>query len=226
DEIGQVLDSLDCGTLHGFRNRVMLEVLWSSGIRRMELSNLRPGDIDAGRGVLCVRQGKGQKDRVVPIGIRALDWLTRYLAQVRPRLAARRDSGYLFISDRGRGLSRDYLSQIVGKTIREQAQLDKPGACHLFRHSMATQMLDNGADTRHIQAILGHERLETTQIYTRVAIGHLKKVHRQTHPAERADNQQPDADTEPPESRSCTEPAESRVSDSHAGASGQPARPR
>ncbi|MDC9591985.1 tyrosine-type recombinase/integrase, partial [Xenorhabdus sp. XENO-10] len=74
----------------------------------------------------------------VPIGIRALDWLTRYLAQVRPRLAARRDSGYLFISDRGRGLSRDYLSQIVGKTIREQAQLDKPGACHLFRHSMAT----------------------------------------------------------------------------------------
>ncbi|MDC9591925.1 tyrosine-type recombinase/integrase, partial [Xenorhabdus sp. XENO-10] len=97
DEIGQVLDSLDCGTLHGFRNRVMLEVLWSSGIRRMELANLRPGDIDAGRGVLCVRQGKGQKDRVVPIGIRALDWLTRYLAQVRPRLAARRDSGYLFI---------------------------------------------------------------------------------------------------------------------------------
>ncbi|WP_145956972.1 tyrosine-type recombinase/integrase, partial [Xenorhabdus miraniensis] len=71
---------------------------------------------------------------------------------------------------------------------REQAQLDKPGACHLFRHSMATQMLDNGADTRHIQAILGHERLETTQIYTRVAIGHLKTVHQQTHPAEQADN--------------------------------------
>ncbi|OTA14082.1 integrase/recombinase [Xenorhabdus vietnamensis] len=184
-EIGQVLDSLDCGTLHGFRNRVMLEVLWSSGIRRMELANLHLGDIDSGRGVLCVRQGKGQKDRVVPIGRRALGWLTRYLAQVRPRLAAHRDSGYLFISDRGRGLSCDYLSQLVGKVIREQAQLDKPGACHLFRHSMATQMLDNGADTRHIQAILGHERLETTQIYTRVAIGHLKTVHQQTHPAER-----------------------------------------
>ncbi|MDE9508395.1 tyrosine-type recombinase/integrase, partial [Xenorhabdus bovienii] len=109
--------------------------------------------------------------------------------------------GHLFISDRGRGLSRDYLSQLVGHIIREQARLAKPGACHLFRHSMATQMLDNGADTRHIQAILGHERLETTQIYTRVAIGHLKRVHQQTHPAERADNGKPDADTEPPESR-------------------------
>ncbi|WP_145956971.1 tyrosine-type recombinase/integrase, partial [Xenorhabdus miraniensis] len=95
----------------------------------------------------------------------------------------------------GRGLSCDYLSQLVGKAIREQAQLDKPGACHLFRHSMATQMLDNGADTRHIQAILGHERLETTQIYTRVAIGHLKTVHQQTHPAEQ---EQSGTDTKTP----------------------------
>ncbi|MBD2782726.1 site-specific tyrosine recombinase XerC [Xenorhabdus szentirmaii] len=209
-ETGQVLDSQDCGTLRGFRNRVMLEVLWSSGLRRMELANLRTGDIDSGRGVLYVRQGKGQKDRVVPIGTQALGWLKRYLANVRPRLAARHDSGYLFISDRGRGLSRDYLSQLVGHIIREQAHLDKPGACHLFRHSMATQMLDNGADTRHIQAILGHERLETTQIYTRVAIGHLKQVHQQTHPAERLEHGV----------------AEIKVSDNHARRGGKPDNPR
>ncbi|MBD2816559.1 site-specific tyrosine recombinase XerC [Xenorhabdus sp. Flor] len=214
-ETGQVLDSLDCGTLLGFRNRVMLEVLWSSGIRRMELAGLRTGDIDAGRGVLSVRQGKGQKDRVVPLGARALAWLARYLANVRPQLAEQHDSGYLFISDKGRGLSRDRLSQIAGQTIRKRARLDRPGACHLFRHSMATQMLENGADTRHIQAILGHEKLETTQIYTRVAIGHLKKVHQQTHPSERGSK----ADND-------TARAETAAQGSDGSGTGQPDNPR
>ncbi|WP_312666152.1 tyrosine-type recombinase/integrase, partial [Escherichia coli] len=79
---------------------------------------------------------------------------------------------------------RGTLTQIGGETIREKARIQKPGACHIFRHSMATQMLDNGADTRHIQAILGHEKLETTQVYTRVAIGHLQEVHALTHPEE------------------------------------------
>ncbi|PHM64983.1 integrase/recombinase [Xenorhabdus stockiae] len=156
---------------------------------------------------MAVQQGKGNKDRVVPIGERALGWLNRYLARsVRPRLAEQHDSGYLFITQKGRSLSLGMLTHIAGSAIREQARLDKPGACHLFRHSMATQMLDNGADIRHIQAILGHEKLNTTEIYTRVAISHLKKVHQQTHPAERSgnvqmDNQQPDANTEPPKSR-------------------------
>ncbi|MDX7993277.1 tyrosine-type recombinase/integrase, partial [Xenorhabdus littoralis] len=123
--------------------------------------------------VIVVRQGKGRKDRVVPIGERALSWVNRYLADVRPRLAWKYDSGYLFITIKGQPLARSTVTLMAGKAIREQARLNKPGACHLFRHSMATQMLENGADTRHIQAILGHEKLETTQIYTRVAIGHL-----------------------------------------------------
>ncbi|MBC8955084.1 integrase/recombinase [Xenorhabdus sp. PB62.4] len=140
----------------------------------------------------------------MPIGERALGWLTRYLVQVRPQLAAHYDSGYLFISQKGRPLSLGHLTQIAGKAIRHQAQLDKPGACHLFRHSMATQMLDNGADIRHIQAMLGHEKLNTTQVYTRVAIKQLRQVHSQTHPAERVPQTQPDADnhTEPPKSSS------------------------
>ncbi|EFC1529369.1 tyrosine-type recombinase/integrase [Escherichia ruysiae] len=133
------------------------------------------------------RQGKGKKDRVVPVGHVALEWVTRYLRDVRPRLAYRFDSGHLFITWHGKGLNRGTLTQIGGETIREKARIQKPGACHIFRHSMATQMLDNGADTRHIQAILGHEKLETTQIYTRVAIGHLQEVHALTHPEEQDD---------------------------------------
>lgn len=203
-ETAQVLDSLDDPSVLGLRNRVMLEILWSSGIRRGELRQLRQGDIDFERGAVVVNQGKGHKDRVVPIGERALGWLTCYLVHVRPQLAESHDSGYLFISQKGRLLSPGHLTHIAAKAIRQQAQLDKPGACHLFRHSMATQMLDNGADIRHIQAILGHEKLNTTQVYTRVAIGHLKKVHKQTHPAERDPQVLPEADnhTEPPESGS------------------------
>ncbi|MEI7240318.1 site-specific tyrosine recombinase XerC [Pectobacterium brasiliense] len=206
EETGGVLQSVESGTVLGLRNRVILEVLWSSGIRRAEAVSLMLNDIDLSRGVMVVRQGKGNKDRVVPLGERACKWLVRYLNHARPELAKRYDSGHLFISHKGAGLARVTLTQMAGKAIRETGHLDKPGACHLFRHSMATQMLENGADTRHIQAILGHEKLETTQIYTRVAIGHLQKVHEQTHPAERKqrarrkkqrDERRPDAKTSP-----------------------------
>ncbi|MCT8350265.1 tyrosine-type recombinase/integrase, partial [Photorhabdus temperata] len=129
----------------------------------------------------------------------ALHWLSRWLS-VRPQLTRRGDSGHLFITLKGRGLAKGTLTWIAADSIRKQAQLTKPGACHLFRHSMATQMLENGADTRHIQAILGHEKLETTQIYTRVAIGHLKKVHEQTHPAERKPEQKTPSDNPQAES--------------------------
>ncbi|OSM94152.1 recombinase XerD [Lonsdalea populi] len=185
EETEAVLDAQDTRTLTGLRNRAVLEMLWSTGLRRSELANLLRVDVDVGRGGLVVRQGKGRKDRVVPVGMRALVWTQRYLDAVRPRLTTRHDSGYLFVTIHGRKLGRSTLTQLAGNAIRAQAKLEKAGACHLFRHSMATQMLENGADTRHIQAILGHEKLETTQIYTRVAIGHLKQVHERTHPAER-----------------------------------------
>ncbi|EDP9826579.1 site-specific tyrosine recombinase XerC [Salmonella enterica subsp. enterica] len=184
-ETRQVLQSLDVNTPVGLRNRAILEVLWSTGIRRMELANLMLWDVDDGRGVVNVRQGKGHRDRVVPLGHDALAWLTRYLRDVRPRMTRQRDSGHLFVTKYGGGLKRSTLTQLAGETIRERARIDKPGACHIFRHSMATQMLDNGADTRHIQAILGHEKLETTQVYTRVAIKPLQEVHARTHPAEK-----------------------------------------
>ncbi|EDX5692927.1 site-specific tyrosine recombinase XerC [Salmonella enterica] len=184
-ETRQVLQSIDVQTPLGLRNRAILEMFWSTGIRRMELANLRLCDVDVARGVVNVRQGKGKKDRVAPVGHEALAWLERYLRDVRPRLAQRADRGHLFLTQKGDGLKRATLTMLGGKAIREQARLKKPGACHIFRHSMATQMLENGADTRHIQAILGHEKLETTQVYTRVAIGALQRVHDRTHPAEK-----------------------------------------
>ncbi|WP_410738918.1 site-specific tyrosine recombinase XerC [Citrobacter sedlakii] len=184
-ETRTVLQSLDTEKPLGLRNRAILEILWSTGIRRMEVANLMLGDVDFTRGVVNVRQGKGKKDRVVPVGHVALEWVMRYLRNVRPRLAQRFDSGHLFITWHGKGLNRGTLTQLAGEAIRDKARIDKPGACHIFRHSMATQMLDNGADTRHIQAILGHEKLETTQIYTKVAIAPLQRVHEKTHPAEK-----------------------------------------
>ena len=185
DETRQVLQSLDINTPVGLRNRVILEVLWSTGIRRMELANLMLWDVDTRRGVVNVRQGKGHRDRVVPVGHVALAWLGRYLKDVRPQMTRQRDSGHLFVTKYGSGMKRNTLTAMAGTAIRETARIDKPGACHIFRHSMATQMLDNGADTRNIQAILGHEKLETTQIYTKVAIKPLQKVHARTHPAEK-----------------------------------------
>ena len=183
-ETRQVLQSLDTEKPLELRNRAILELLWSTGIRRDELAKLMMADVDFTRGVIYVRRGKGSKDRVVPLGDSAREWLMRYMQEVRPRLAQRRDSGHLFLSQRGSGLGRSTLTQLAGVAIREAAHINKPGACHIFRHSMATQMLENGADTRHIQAILGHEKLETTQIYTRVAIKPLQEVHARTQPAE------------------------------------------
>ncbi|MBP1039236.1 tyrosine-type recombinase/integrase, partial [Serratia fonticola] len=116
----------------------------------------------------------------------------------RPQLTQRHDSGHLFVTAKGTGLKRGTLTALAGHAIRKDAQLTKAGACHLFRNAMAPQMLENGAYTRHIQAILGHEKLETTQVYTRVAIGQLKAVHERTHPAERA--VQP-RKTKPPDSK-------------------------
>lgn len=184
-ETRAVLAAQETETLTGLRNRAVLELMWSTGLRRMEVANLMLRDVDSGRGVVNVHQGKGRKDRVVPVGETALGWLQRYVARVRPRLTERYDSGHLFVTAKGTGLGRSTLTMLAGRAICEQAGVDKAGACHIFRHLMATQMLDNGADTRHLQAILGHEKLETTQVYTRVAIGQLKKVHEKTYPAER-----------------------------------------
>jgi hypothetical protein len=128
-----------------------------------------------------VRQGKGKKDRMVPIGERAIAWLARYLNDARPQLVLPPDPGTLFLTQEGEEISRHRLTQLVRDYV-QRADIGKTGACHLFRHTCATLMLEGGADIRYIQEMLGHVELSTTQIYTQVSIRKLKAVHTLTHP--------------------------------------------
>jgi integrase/recombinase XerD len=197
-EIEQVLAMPDLETPMGIRDRAMLETLYSTGIRRMELLHLQCFDVDADRGVVMIRQGKGKKDRVVPIGERALEWIAKYMEDVRPELSTGVDHVTLFLSNVGEAFSPRRLTQVVRDYV-EAAHLGKIGSCHLFRHTMATLMLENGADIRFIQAILGHADLSTTQIYTQVSIRALKEIHTATHPGrpiQTGNTGQPDTEAE------------------------------
>jgi integrase/recombinase XerD len=148
----------------------------------MELVNLKIFDVDAERGTLMVREGKGKRDRMIPIGERALGWVERYVNDVRPSLVMPPDAGVLFLTSLGEALTPDWLTQRVRAYVLD-AGVGKTGSCHLFRHTMATLMLENGADVRFIQEMLGHKSLESTQVYTRVSIQKLVAIHRATHPA-------------------------------------------
>lgn len=183
-EVARVLASANPTTKIGLRARAIRETGYSTGLRRMELARLRLSDLDLARGVLAVREGKGRKDRVVPIGERAIAWLEQYLDQARPALVVEPDDGTIFITGRGRPFHPNHLSRLARDYV-VAAGVAKRGACHLLRHTMATAMLEHGADIRVIQEILGHARLTTTQVYARVSIRLLKAVHTATHPAAR-----------------------------------------
>lgn len=183
-EVEQVLAQPDVTDPMGLRDRAILETLYSTGMRRMELLTLALRDLDGTRGVVLIREGKGRKDRVVPIGERALDWIERYLAEVRPRCVVEPDPGNLFLTRRGRPIRDNRLTELVHRYVNA-AGLGKTGSCHLFRHTMATLMLEGGADVRYVQEMLGHAQLTTTELYTRVSITQLKAVHQRTHPAHR-----------------------------------------
>jgi integrase/recombinase XerD len=180
-DIESILNQADIETPSGVRNRAILETLYSTGIRRAELMHLTLYDVDTERGTLMVRQGKGRKDRLIPIGARACAWVARYVQEVRPLFALSTNQPVLFLTDYGEPFAHNRLSDMVKRHLMYAGF--KSGGCHAFRHAMATHMLENGADIRYIQAILGHSELSTTQIYTHVAIGKLQAVHTLTHPA-------------------------------------------
>jgi integrase/recombinase XerD len=182
-EIERVLRLCNVATPLGLRDRAMLEVFYSTGLRRMELIGLNLYDLCLDRGLILVRQGKGKKDRYVPIGKRAIGWLERYLRESRGLADVDPDNMTVFLTAQGGRFSRDHMSYTIRLRI-DAAKLGKTGSCHLFRHSMATLMHEGGADIRYIQQMLGHEDIKSTQIYTHVALRGLQEVHAATHPAE------------------------------------------
>ena len=193
DEVERLINATDVETELGIRDRAILEVLYSTAMRRSELLHLTHFDIDRPRRLLVIRQGKGHKDRIVPIGIRAMQWLELYLRDVRPWLATGKGSkrpqkqlpeptDRLILSNTGNAMRPEILSSLV-RVYLLAAGINKPGSCHILRHTAATLMLENGADLRSLQTLLGHESLNTTQIYTHITLERLRKVHDATHPA-------------------------------------------
>lgn len=181
-DVEVILAQPDVSTESGLRDRAMLETFYSTGIRRSELAHLKIHDIDYDRRTLTVRQGKGKKDRMVPIGERALSWINKYTEEVRVAFSCSRSDEALFLSNLGEAFSPMRLTQLVRGYV-QAADIGKRGSCHLLRHALATHMHENGADIRFIQEILGHAKLETTQVYTHVSIRQLQEVYERTHPA-------------------------------------------
>lgn len=191
-QIDTLMAQPDIDDVSGLRDRAILELLYGSGMRRMELVQLTLSDIDLHQGTVMIRQGKGRKDRFIPMGRRAAHWIERYLHEARPALVVDTD-WTLFLTGYGERYAHHQLSDLVRRTMQRAAL--PPCACHALRHACATHMLENGADIRFIQAQLGHVKLTTTEIYTHVAINKLKEVHAATHPAARNKTMQCDADS-------------------------------
>ncbi len=181
DEVEKILALPDINTALGLRDRAIMEVLYSTGIRRSELAALTLYDIDPKSGVLIVEQGKGRKDRVLPIGERAIKWVDQYVIDGRPALISETDHGKLFVQTRGGPISPKVVGYIVKRYIDESG-VDKKGSCHLFRHAMATALLENGAEIKFLQQMLGHEQIQSTQVYGNVSIRKLKEAHTKLHP--------------------------------------------
>ncbi len=182
EEAERILAVPDVTDVFGLRDRTMLEVVYSTGIRRMELGNLHVSDIDFVGKTLLVREGKGKKTRLIPISERSLSWIRKYLERSRVVFLRDAEEPHLFLGKMGKKLEHSSITSLFA-VFREAASVNKRQAVHIFRHTTATGMLDNGADIRHVQEMLGHAYLSTTQIYTHVAIRKLKEVYDKTHPS-------------------------------------------
>ncbi len=164
----------------GMRDRVMLEVLYATGLRVSELVNLRLDQLNLRQGVIRVI-GKGNKERLVPLGEEAVDWLLRYIRDVRPNFFKGQPDATLFPSNRGTPQTRQTFWYAI-KRYAITAEINKPLSPHVLRHAFATHMLNHGADLRVVQMLLGHSDLSTTQIYTHIAKERLKDIHAKHHP--------------------------------------------
>jgi integrase/recombinase XerD len=180
DDVEALINAPDTDTALGLRDRAMLELLYATGLRVSELVELRVPQVNLRQGVVRTL-GKGSKERLVPMGEVAGDWLERYLHMARAELLKGRECDALFVTQRGAGMSRQAFWYLI-KRHAQQAGVNKPLSPHTLRHSFATHLLNNGADLRVVQMLLGHSDLSTTQIYTHVARERLKGLHAEHHP--------------------------------------------
>jgi integrase/recombinase XerD len=184
-EARAVLDQPNLGTLKGIRDRAVLEVFYSTGIRLEELCALSVYDADLQGGMVRITKGKGKKDRVVPLGKHAVRFLKEYIARVRPHFTKKsRAERRLFIDAYGKPLSKQMVSLGI-RTYARAAGTGKQVSAHTFRHTFATSLVRNGADIRAVQKMLGHRDLKTTEVYLRRAGVDLKAAHKKSHPREK-----------------------------------------
>jgi integrase/recombinase XerD len=180
NHVEQLLTAPDTATVLGSRDRAMLEVLYATGLRVSELVGLRLGQVGLTQGLVRVI-GKGNKERLVPLGEEAIGWLNRYLGEARSALLARRATDIVFVTARGGALTRQAFWLNIKRYARK-ADIDARLSPHTLRHAFATHLLNHGADLRVVQMLLGHADLSTTQIYTHVARTRLKELHARHHP--------------------------------------------
>lgn len=182
DEVERILDETLLYGLKGVRDRSILETFFATGIRRVELLHLDIEDVDFEQRLVRVRKGKGKRQYILPISKRAIEWIIFYVSKLRPQFANLRSGSSLFLDNYGKRYRASKLSEMASRYVR-LAGFKRSGACHLFRHSTATIMLDNGADIRHVQEMLGHADISSTQIYTFVSRSKLTEVYNKTHPS-------------------------------------------
>ncbi|MCU0797653.1 MAG: tyrosine-type recombinase/integrase [Akkermansiaceae bacterium] len=206
EQIRALLAIPDISSPFGLRDRAILELFYATGVRRFEMAGIDVGDYDPETRTLHVRKGKFGKARLLPTGERAAAWLDAYLQQARPQFDHLPGESALFLSGYGKGMSCGSIGNWL-KGLMKQCGIHMRGSCHLFRHTCATDMHRGGADIRYVQEMLGHERLETTQIYTHVHIEALREIHLKCHPHGRLDvpldcSMPPAIETPPPEETS------------------------
>ena len=181
DEVVRLLNQPDITTAEGFRDRTMLEVLYATGMRVSELINLTLERVDLNMKYI-IAFGKGSKERIVPLGSVAAEFLQQYLEKVRPKLThADRNTNIVFLAFGGHELTRQRFWQII-RTYGRKANITKALTPHILRHSFATHLLDNGADLRSVQELLGHSDISTTQIYTHLTNKRLRDIYAKAHP--------------------------------------------
>ncbi|MDO9105505.1 MAG: site-specific tyrosine recombinase XerD [Methylovulum sp.] len=180
NDVEKLLAAPEVSHVLGFRDKTMLEMLYATGLRVSELVNLKFEQISFRQGVVRIT-GKGNKERLVPVGEEAMSWLENYMGQARKTLLGERQCDYLFVTNRASNMTRQAFWHII-KRYAKKAEIDKELSPHTLRHAFATHLLNHGADLRVVQLLLGHSDLSTTQIYTHVAGARLKELHAKYHP--------------------------------------------